>query len=103
MIMSTFISAMLEYYYTAQWIQSLLFLTLFIFYMLGLSSFQVVSIQFGTDQLQGAPSDHLSAFVFWYLICMLELPLAALIQWISNFYLLSLSKIKILPDEFPLC
>ena len=64
-IMSTFISAMLEYYDIAQWIQSLLLLTLFTFYVLGLSSFQVVSIQFGTDQLQGAPSDHLSAFVFW--------------------------------------
>ena len=60
--------------------------------MLGLSSFQVVSIQFGTDQfqLQGVPSDHLSAFVFWYLI--IELLLATLIQWI--FYLLSLSKNK---------
>ena len=58
--------------------------------MLGLSSFQVVSIQFaiGTDQLEGAPSDHLSTFVFWYL--MLELLLAALIQLIS--YLLFLSE-----------
>ena len=72
-----FINAMLEYYDIAQWIQSLLFLTLIIFYMLGLSSFQVVSIQFGTDQLQGAPSDHLSAFIFWYL--MTERLLAALI------------------------
>ena len=34
--------------------------------MLGQSSFQVVAIQFGIDQLQGAPSDHLSAFIFWY-------------------------------------
>ena len=98
MIMSTFISAMLEYYDIAQWIQSLLFLTLFILYMLGLASFQVVSIQFGTDQLQGAPSDHLSAFVFWYL--MTERLLAALIQWI--FYLLSLSENKNITGRIPL-
>ena len=97
-IVSTFISTMLEYYDIAQWIQSLLFLTLFIFYMLGLSSFQVVSIQFGTDQLQGAPSDHLSAFVFWYL--MLELLLAALIQWV--FYLLFLSENKNITGRIPL-
>ena len=101
MIMSTFISE--EYYHTAQWIQSLLFFySLYILYiMLGLSSFQVVSIQFGTDQLQlqGAPSDHLSAFVFWYLT--IELLLAALIQWI--FYLLSLSKNKNITEEFLLC
>ena len=62
--------------------------SVFTLFMLGLSSFQVVSIQFSADQLQGAPSDHLSAFVFWYL--MLELLLAALIQWI--FYLLFLSE-----------
>ena len=34
--------------------------------MLGLSSFHVVAIQFSIDQLQGAPSGHLSAFIFWY-------------------------------------
>ena len=45
-IMSTFISAMLVYYHIAQWIQSLLFLILIIFYTLGISSFQVVAIQF---------------------------------------------------------
>ena len=97
-IMSTFISAMLEYYDIAQWIQSLLFLTLFILYMLGLASFQVVSIQFGTDQLQGAPSDHFSAFVFWYL--MIERLLVALNHWI--FYLLSLSENKNITERIPL-
>ena len=40
-IMSTFISAMLDHYDIAQWIQSLLFLTHFIFCMLGLSSFKL--------------------------------------------------------------
>ena len=94
MIMSTFISAMLEYYHTAQWIQSLLFFdSLYILYVgTVIISSCVQCIQFGTDQLQlqGAPSDHLSAFVFWYLT--IKLLLAALIQWI--FYLLSLSKNK---------
>ena len=66
--------------------------------MLGLSSFHIVSIQFGTNQLQGAPSDHLSAFVFWYL--MIERLLAALIQWI--FYLLSLSENKNITGRIPL-
>ena len=97
-IMSTFISAMLEYYDIAQWIQSLLVLTLFIFYVLGLSSFQVVSLQFGTDQLQWAPSDHFSAFVFWYV--MIDRLLAALIHWI--FYLLSLSENKNITEKIPL-
>ena len=31
---------------------------------IGFTSFQVTAIQFGTDQLQGAPKDHLSSFVF---------------------------------------
>ena len=76
----------------------MLFLTLFVFYMLGLSSFQVVAIQFGTDQLQEAPSDHLSAFVFWYL--MIERLLGALIQWI--FYLLFLCENKNFTGRIPL-
>ena len=88
---------MLEYYDIAQRIQFLLFLTLIIFFMLGLSSFQVVSIQFGTDQLQGAPSDHFSAFVFWYF--MIELLLGALIQ---VFYLLSLFENKNITERIPL-
>ena len=97
-IISTFISAMLEYYDIAQWIQSLLVLSLFIFYVLGLSSFQVVSLQFGTDQLQWAPSDQFSAFVFWYV--MIDRLLAALIHWI--FYLLSLSENKNITERIPL-
>ena len=34
--------------------------------MLADSSFHVMAIQFGIDQLQGAPSQFLSAFIFWY-------------------------------------
>jgi peptide/histidine transporter 3/4 len=66
--------------------------------MLGLSSFQVVAVQFGTDQLQDAPSDHLSAFVFWYF--MIEIILDTLTQWI--FYLLSLSENKNVTGRIPL-
>ena len=65
-LICTFITAMSEYYQIDEWVQSLLFLILRVVQLLGLSSFQVVAIQFGTDQLQGAPSDHLSTFVFWY-------------------------------------
>ena len=35
----------------------------------GHSAFRITAIQFGIDQLQGAPSDELTAFVFWY-FCM---------------------------------
>ena len=65
-MLSTFILAMSEYYQIHSWMQSMIFLTLFVIAMLGLSSFQVVAIQFGIDQLQGASSQILSAFIFWY-------------------------------------
>ena len=32
----------------------------------GFTAFQVIAIQFGTDQLQGAPSEHLSSFIVWF-------------------------------------
>ena len=97
-IVSTLIIALLEYYHIAEWIWSLLFLILVVTEMLGLSSFQVVAIQFGTDQLQGAPSQFLSAFVFWYL--MIEILLAMLIEWII--YFLSFSKNRTLTAKIPL-
>ena len=65
-LVSTFIAALLSEYHFHPWLQTLLYSILSVIQMLGQSSFQVVAIQFGTDQLQGAPSDHLSAFVFWY-------------------------------------
>ena len=33
---------------------------------IGLAMFQVTAIQFGTDQIQGASSEQLSMFIFWY-------------------------------------
>ena len=91
-LMSTIITALLsEYpYHFHAWMQSLLFSFLGVMQLLGFSSFQVVAIQFGTDQLQGAPSDHLSAFVFWYF--MVERLYTVIFQW--ALYVLSFTEIK---------
>ena len=87
-MLSTFILAMSEYYQIHSWMQSMIFLTLFVIAMLGLSSFQVVAVQFGIDQLQRASSQILSAFIFWYF--MTEILLGMMIGW--SFYLSSFSE-----------
>ena len=46
---------------------------------IGFTSFQVTAIQFGTDQLQGAPEDHCSSFVFWYIF--VEQIATPIIEW----------------------
>ena len=97
-IVSTFITAMSEYYQIYEWLQSVIFLTLFIIEIIGLSSFQVVAIQFGIDQLQGAPSQLLSAFIFWYF--MAESLFGMMTQWI--FYLLSFPENKTVIARIPL-
>ena len=91
-IVSTLIISMSdsEYYHMYDKIWSSVFLILSVIEILGLSSFQVVAIQFGTDQLQGAPSQLLSAFVFWYF--MTEILLVALTEWISFFLSFSENK-----------
>ena len=91
-IVSTLIISMSdsEYYHMYDKIWSSVFLILSVIEILGLSSFQVVAIQFGTDQLQGAPSQLLSAFVFWYF--MTEILLVALTKWISFFLSFSENK-----------
>ena len=89
-IISTFITAMSDYFQIHELLQSVIILTLHVVETLGLSSFQIVAIQFGTDQLQGAPSQLLSAFIFWYF--MVEMILAMLTQWIL--YLLSFPENK---------
>ena len=48
---------------------------------IGFTSFQVTAIQFGTDQLQGAPNDHLSSFVFWYFF--VEQIAIPIIEWVN--------------------
>ena len=72
------------------WLKTLLYSILSIVLFLGQSSFQVVAIQFGTDQLQGAPSQLLSAFIFWYFIA--EIVPSVMFEWV--FYFLSLTEIK---------
>ena len=57
--MSTFITALLSEYHFYTCLQNLLISILCVVQLLGQSSFQVVAIQFGTDQFQGAPNDHL--------------------------------------------
>ena len=96
-LMSTFIITMSEYYRIQEWVQSLLYVLLSVMELLGLSSFQVVAIQFGTDQFQGAPSDHLSAFIFCYF--MVEMLPGTVLNWtqyslsISSFGLMKTTKI----------
>ena len=88
-LMSTLLIAMSEYYLIDERMHSLLSLILGVMELLGLSSFQVVALQFGTDQLQGSPTDHLSVFIilFWYIVAE-TLP-NAVFQWAK--YSLNLS------------
>ena len=79
-LISTLITALLSEYHFYTWLQNLLFSILCVMQMLGESSFHVVAIQFGTDLLHGAPSDHLSAFIFWYF--MAEKLLTMMFQWV---------------------
>ena len=88
--MSTFIAALLSECHFHPWLQTLLYSIVSVIQILGQSSFQVVAIQFGTDQLQGAPNDHLSAFIFWYF--MAEIIPEVFCQWVV--YSLSFIEIK---------
>ena len=74
------ISILTQYHYIHTGLQIVLYSILCIIDLLGESSFHVVATQFGTDQLQGAPSDHFSAFIFWYFIA--EIISSVVFQWI---------------------
>ena len=96
---SSLITAMFsEYDYLNHvvWLQILLFSFLCVIEQLGQTAFHVVAIQFGTDQLQGAPSDHLSAFIFWYIIA--EMFPTVIFGWVEY----SLSSISIKPARVDL-
>ena len=67
-IISSLIIVLLPEWHFHVLLQTLLYSFLFGMEQLGQTAFHIVAIQFGTDQLQGAPSDHLSAFIFWYII-----------------------------------
>ena len=91
MIVSAIISAMMSSSYDfPQWLKILLIAVPSMIQFLGLSAFQVTAIQHGIDLIQGAPSKHLSAFIYWY-FCMEFLPprvLAWVIYLFSKYYAL---------------
>ena len=82
-IICTLMISILTEYHLQTWLQTLLYSIVCFVETLGESSFHVVAIQFGTDQLQGSPSDHLSAFIFWYFIA--EIIPSVVFQWILYF------------------
>ena len=84
MIMATLQCALIvaHYYFDfPEWVQITLTFVPFAVHLLGLSTFQVVAIQFGTSHLHGAPSDQITAFIFWYF--SMEILLRMIFQWIS--------------------
>ena len=80
MLTITFTTALLSEYQFPEWLHILLVLVPSVAGLLGFAAFQVTAVQFGTDQLQGAPSDHLSAFIFWYF--MMEMLTKVTLLWI---------------------
>ena len=84
-ILCTLMISILTEYYLHTWLQSLLYSIVSVIEQLGESSFHVVAVQFGNDQLQGAPSEFLSAFIFWYLIAEIIPTVTVLFQWICYF------------------
>ena len=88
MIMATLQCALIvaHYYFDfPEWVQVALVFVPFMVHFLGLATFQVVAIQYGTSHLHGAPSDQITAFIFWYFST--EIVPRMTFQWIS--YLLS--------------
>ena len=94
--MSTLMTALLQEYHLDNWWLVLFYSILCIVEMLAHSSFHLVAIQFGTDQLQGASSELLSAFIFWHFIA--EIIPYVMFRWI--FY--SLSSINTKPTNIQL-
>ena len=86
MISSTVVSAMMySSYHFPQWLETLLIAVPSVVQFFGLAAFQVTAIQYGIDLFQGAPSKHLSAFIYWY-FCM-EFTIPTVLAWVI--YLLS--------------
>ena len=63
------------------WLNDLLISVFNIIVVLGQAAFQVTAIQFGTDQLQGASSEHISSFICWYF--WMELVAKLITEWIA--------------------
>ena len=86
MISFTVVTAMMySSYHFPQWLETLLVAGPSMVQFFGLAAFQVTTIQYGIDLIQGAPSKHLSAFIYWY-FCM-EILTPTVLAWII--YLLS--------------
>ena len=97
--MSTLMTALQHEYQLQDWLLGLLYSILSAIEMLGHSSFHVVAIQFGIDQLQGASSELLSAFIFWYF--MAESIPDVIFQW--GYYLFSFVNIKPISIQLGVC
>ena len=63
------------------WLIDLLASVFNITVVLGQAAFQVTAIQFGTDQLQGASSEHISSFICWYFWMGIQAKLIT--EWIA--------------------
>lgn len=63
------------------WLNDLLISIFNVVVVLGQAAFQVTAIQFGTDQLQGAPSEHISSFICWYF--WMEILAKLVTEWIA--------------------
>ena len=85
--MSTFIYALKfsHVYISPQWLDHLIVVVPLAAQVLGSSAFQIIAVQFRTDQLLGAPSEQVTASIFWY-FCMEQIPQMVL-HWVM--YLLS--------------
>jgi peptide/histidine transporter 3/4 len=87
MMVSAVVSAMMYSLYDfPQWMETLLVAVPSVVQFFGLAAFQVTAIQYGIDLIQGAPSKHLSAFIYWY-FCMPEFVIPTVLAWVI--YLLS--------------
>ena len=93
MISSTVVSVMMySSYHFPQQLETLLIAVPLVVQFFGLAAFQVTAIQYGIDQIQGAPSKHLSAFIYWY-FCM-ELLTPTVLAWVIDL----LSKYALVTD-----
>ena len=82
MLISAVISSLnFSGYQLAEWLSDLLVSVFNVIVVLGQAAFQVTAIQFGTDQLQGAPTDHISSFICWYF--WMEILAILVTQWIA--------------------
>ena len=82
MVIATVIPTLsFSYHQLPHWLIDLLASVFNVTVVLGQAAFQVTAIQFGTDQLQGAPSEHISSFICWYF--WMEILAKLITDWIA--------------------